>query len=77
MLNLSMNGRKRNATVKVANVIDYYRVNIGNAKLYRIEEDLKLKGNQYQTAVSLLFVTYLVPASHPMFGLTLIIYIDV
>ncbi|KAF2400034.1 MFS general substrate transporter [Trichodelitschia bisporula] len=34
------------------------RVNIGNARLYGLEKDLGLKGNQYQTAVSLLFVTY-------------------
>lgn len=36
------------------------RVNIGNARLFGLEEDLNLHGNQYQTAVSLLFVTYLV-----------------
>ena len=35
------------------------RVNIGNARLYGMEKDLDLKGNQYQTAVSLLFVTYI------------------
>lgn len=35
------------------------RVNIGNARLYGLEEDLGLVGNQYQAAVSLLFVTYL------------------
>lgn len=35
-------------------------VNIGNAKLYGIEEDLGLKGNQYQVCVSILFVTYCV-----------------
>lgn len=35
------------------------RVNIGNARLYGMEEDLGMKGNQYQTAVSILFVTYL------------------
>ena len=28
------------------------RVNIGNARLYGMEEDLGLVGNQYQTAVS-------------------------
>ena len=33
------------------------RVNIGNARLYHMEEDLGLHGSQYQTAVSLLFVT--------------------
>ena len=35
------------------------RVNIGNARLYGMEDDLGLQGNQYQTAVSILFVTYL------------------
>ncbi|KAI5459137.1 major facilitator superfamily domain-containing protein [Mariannaea sp. PMI_226] len=35
------------------------RVNVGNARLYGLEEDLGLKGNQYQTAVSILFVTYI------------------
>lgn len=35
------------------------RVNIGNARLYGLEKDLGLKGNDYQTAVSLLFVTYI------------------
>lgn len=35
------------------------RVNIGNARLYGMEEDLNLVGNQYQIAVSLLFVTYI------------------
>ncbi|KAL1586823.1 hypothetical protein WHR41_04622 [Cladosporium halotolerans] len=35
------------------------RVNIGNARLYYMEEDLGLVGNQYQIAVSLLFVTYI------------------
>ncbi|EAW08833.1 putative MFS transporter [Aspergillus clavatus NRRL 1] len=34
------------------------RVNIGNARLYGMEEDLGLVGNQYQVAVSILFVTY-------------------
>jgi MFS family permease len=35
------------------------RVNIGNARLYRMEEDLGLEGDQYQIAVSILFVTYI------------------
>ncbi|KAF3178100.1 hypothetical protein TWF788_007543 [Orbilia oligospora] len=36
------------------------RINIGNAKLYGLEEDLGMTGTlKYQTAVSLLFVTYL------------------
>ncbi|KAL4794351.1 histidine phosphatase superfamily [Aspergillus venezuelensis] len=34
------------------------RVNIGNARLYGLEEDLGLEGDQYQVAVSILFVTY-------------------
>ncbi|KAF7155645.1 hypothetical protein CNMCM5623_008187 [Aspergillus felis] len=34
------------------------RVNIGNARLYGLEEDLGLVGNQYQVAVSIFFVTY-------------------
>ncbi|KAK3941297.1 putative high-affinity nicotinic acid transporter [Diplogelasinospora grovesii] len=34
------------------------RVNIGNARLYHMESDLGLQGNQYQIAVSILFVTY-------------------
>ncbi|KAK9777095.1 putative Major facilitator superfamily domain-containing protein [Seiridium cardinale] len=35
------------------------RVNIGIARLYEIEEDLNLVGDQYQISVSLLFVIYL------------------
>ncbi|KAK8222118.1 hypothetical protein M8818_000288 [Zalaria obscura] len=35
------------------------RVNIGNAVLYGLETDLNLSSTQYQTAVSLLFVTYI------------------
>ncbi|KAH6988092.1 major facilitator superfamily domain-containing protein [Ilyonectria sp. MPI-CAGE-AT-0026] len=35
------------------------RVNIGNARLYNLEGDLGLVGNQFQIAVSILFVTYL------------------
>ncbi|KAI5362544.1 Putative major facilitator superfamily, MFS transporter superfamily [Septoria linicola] len=34
------------------------RVNIGNARLYGLEEDLGMVQNQYQLAVSILFVTY-------------------
>ncbi|KAL2672887.1 hypothetical protein Neosp_013604 [[Neocosmospora] mangrovei] len=34
------------------------RVNIGNARLYGLEEDLGLVGDQYQLTVSILFVTY-------------------
>ncbi|KAI0202809.1 major facilitator superfamily domain-containing protein [Astrocystis sublimbata] len=36
------------------------RVNIGNARLYGLEEDLGLVGDQFQIAVSILFVTYLI-----------------
>ncbi|GAP92424.1 putative major facilitator superfamily transporter [Rosellinia necatrix] len=36
------------------------RVNIGNARLYGLEEDLDLTPNQFQIAVSILFVTYLI-----------------
>ncbi|RYO85981.1 hypothetical protein DL766_007245 [Monosporascus sp. MC13-8B] len=35
------------------------RVNIGNARLYGLESDLGLIGDQYQVAVSILFVTYI------------------
>jgi MFS family permease len=35
------------------------RVNIGNARLYKLESDLGLQGSQFQVAVSILFVTYL------------------
>ncbi|KAF1843847.1 high-affinity nicotinic acid transporter-like protein [Cucurbitaria berberidis CBS 394.84] len=35
------------------------RVNIGNARLYGLETDLDLSPNQFQTAVSILFVTYI------------------
>ena len=34
-------------------------MNIGNARLYGLEQDLGLEGNQFQVAVSILFVTYL------------------
>lgn len=34
------------------------RVAIGNARLYGLEEDLNLRGDQYQVAVSVLFITY-------------------
>ncbi|KAK1959841.1 major facilitator superfamily transporter [Colletotrichum sublineola] len=36
------------------------RVNIGNARLYNLESDLNLQGNQFQVVVSILFVTYIV-----------------
>ncbi|KAI1139216.1 DNA-repair protein rad2 [Hypoxylon sp. FL0543] len=35
------------------------RVNIGNARLYSMEKDLGLVGNQFQVGVSIFFVTYL------------------
>ncbi|KAM0545384.1 hypothetical protein ACHAPJ_011368 [Fusarium lateritium] len=34
------------------------RVGIGNARLYGLEEELGLTGDQYQIAVSILFITY-------------------
>ncbi|KAK7754049.1 hypothetical protein SLS62_003895 [Diatrype stigma] len=34
------------------------RVNIGNARLYGLEKDLGLQGNEYQLCVSMLFITY-------------------
>jgi len=36
------------------------RVNIGNARLYGLEEDLGMSPVQYQIAVSILFVTYVI-----------------
>lgn len=36
------------------------RVNIGNARLYHLEADLGLEGSQFQVAVSILFVTYVI-----------------
>lgn len=41
-------------------------VNIGNARLYGMEEDLGLVGNQYQVAVCILFVTYCVSYDPPI-----------
>ncbi|KAM4057875.1 major facilitator superfamily protein [Hirsutella rhossiliensis] len=35
------------------------RVNIGNARLYKLESDLGLSPTQFQVAVSILFVTYI------------------
>lgn len=46
------------------------KVNIGNAKLYGLEEDLGLKGNQYQVCVSILFVTYCVSVTSHAFSST-------
>ena len=40
-------------------------VNIGNARLYGMEEELGLSGNQFQIAVSILFVTYCVSTPFP------------
>jgi MFS family permease len=34
-------------------------VNIGNARLYGLQEDLSMSDSQFQTAVSILFVTYI------------------
>lgn len=36
------------------------RVNIGNARLYGLEDDLKLTGTQFQTAVAVIFATYII-----------------
>lgn len=43
------------------------RVSIGNARLYYMEEDLNMSGDDYLLAVSVLFITYCVrrlPASY-------------
>lgn len=46
--------------VKLQNVhLHDHRVNIGNARLYGLEEDLNMNSTQFQTAVSILFVTYI------------------
>lgn len=47
---------------------DFETVNIGNARLYGMEDELSLKGDQYQIAVSILFVTYCVNASYSPLG---------
>jgi hypothetical protein len=44
-------------------------VNIGNARLYGLEKDLGLVGDQYQVAVSILFVTYCVCSVRGLYGL--------
>ncbi|EFY92520.1 MFS transporter, putative, partial [Metarhizium acridum CQMa 102] len=36
------------------------RVNLGNARLYGLEEDLGLSTSQFQVAISIFFVTYMV-----------------
>lgn len=36
------------------------RSNIGNGRLYGLEEDLRLRGDQFQTATSVFFATYVV-----------------
>jgi hypothetical protein len=40
-------------------------VAIGNARLYGMEEDLNLQGDQFQIAVSVLFITYCVCLKTP------------
>ncbi|KAK2606262.1 hypothetical protein QQS21_003310 [Conoideocrella luteorostrata] len=35
------------------------RVNVGNARLYKLEADLSLSSSQFQVAVSIFFVTYM------------------
>lgn len=42
--------------VYLMNMMD--RVNIGNARLYNMEGELKMKGNDFQIAVAVLFITY-------------------
>ncbi|CAG9948031.1 unnamed protein product [Clonostachys rosea f. rosea IK726] len=42
--------------VYLMNMMD--RVNIGNARLFGMEDELGLSGNEFQLAVSILFVTY-------------------
>ncbi|KAL0938280.1 major facilitator superfamily transporter [Colletotrichum truncatum] len=42
--------------VYLMNMMD--RVNIGNARLFKMEKDLNLQGGQFQLAVSVLFITY-------------------
>lgn len=44
------------------------RVNIGNARLYGLEEDLGLSPRQWQVAVSILFVTYIVSSLHRIYN---------
>jgi hypothetical protein len=44
-------------------------VGIGNARLYGLEKELGLTGDQYQLAVSILFVTYCVSRSLLFLGL--------
>jgi hypothetical protein len=36
------------------------RVSIGNARLYNMQEELNMNGNDYLLAVSVLFITYCV-----------------
>ena len=38
----------------------YCRANIGNGRLFGLEKDLGLQGNQFQTAVAVFFATYVV-----------------
>jgi hypothetical protein len=53
--------------ISVANCVTI--VNIGNARLYGLEKDLGLVGDQYQVAVSILFVTYCVCSTCGLHGL--------
>lgn len=41
-------------------LISLFTVNIGNARLFGMEEQLNLKEGQFQMAVSFLFITYCV-----------------
>lgn len=50
-------------SLPIANLVFFpndNRVNIGNARLYGLEEDLGLSPHQFQVSVSILFVTYLI-----------------
>ena len=38
--------------------IQHYSVNIGNAVIYGLEKDLKLSGTNYNTALTVFFVPY-------------------
>lgn len=44
----------------VGSIADNSIVGIGNARLYGMEDELNLGNNEYQLAVSILFVTYCV-----------------
>jgi hypothetical protein len=47
------------------------RVSIGNARLYDMEDELNMSGDDYLLAVSVLFITYCVSQLRMSFGLIL------